>query len=266
MSLDGNQTSPRPRTVGDLNCQLVSLGFRPSTKQQLDQILEIEPRERLLKALSRAAEEDGAMAYLERFFEKNFREAEPNSPNSPEPVGYVLQRLRPQWQNPNMQVGNQKANKHVYGSKGALCFEPDETRAGVHTICMDAADSTGPKQYNWGGKIRLQLTRDELLMVTADLFGFLPKCEGKNHGEDNSKGFSLEDQGDKLFMRVFAKGRNIKAVPIFPEDAFYVAQLFLGQMKKNASWLSANEILLTLQRVHASRRGTSGAPPNRQTH
>jgi len=266
MSLDEKQTSPRPRTLGDLNCQLVSLGFQPATKHHLDQFFETEPRERLLKALSRAGNEEGALAYLERFFKRNLRGADPVFSKQPEQVGDVLQRLRPRWQNPISKADGHRLNKHVYGSKGALCFEPDETRGGVHTLCMDAADATGPKQYDWGNKLRLQLTRDELLMVTAVLFGFLAKCEGKNHGEGNSKGFSLEDQGDKLFMRVFAKGHNIKAVPIFPADAFYVAQMFLEQMRKNAPGLSANEILLTLHRVHARLASQNQQSAPRQTH
>lgn len=147
-----------------------------------------------------------------------------------------------------------RSGRHVYGAKAALCFEADETRFGIHTVCIEAADATAPKQYDWGNKIRVQLTRDELPVVTAVLFGWLPRCEYKNHGEDNSKGFSLEDQGDKLFMRVFARARQVKAVPIPPEDAFYLAQLFLGQMKKNAPGLSGGEILTTLRQVLAARK------------
>ena len=150
--------------------------------------------------------------------------------------------------------GRPRASRHVYGAKASLCFEPDETRFGIHTVCIEAADASGPKQYDWGNKIRLQLTRDELPVTTAVLFGWLPRCEYKNHGEDNSKGFSLEDQGDKLFMRVFARGRQVKAVPIPPEDAFYLAQLFLGQMKKNAPGLTGGEILTTLRQVVVARK------------
>ena len=150
--------------------------------------------------------------------------------------------------------GRPRLSRHVYGAKAALCFEPDETRFGIHTVCIEAADAGAPKQYDWGNKIRVQLTRDELPVVTAVLFGWLPRCEYKNHGEDNSKGFSLEDQGDKLFMRVFARGRQMKAVPIPPEDAFYLAQLFLDRMKKNAPGLSGGEILTTLRQVLVARK------------
>ena len=45
-----------------------------------------------------------------------------------------------------------RASFHVYGGKAALCFEADLTRNEVHTIALDAATATGPKQYNWGKK------------------------------------------------------------------------------------------------------------------
>ena len=100
----------------------------------------------------------------------------------------------------------------------------------------------------------MQLTRDELLVAMAVLLGMLPRCEYKNHGEDKSKGFSIEDQGDKLFIRVFGGGQKIKAVPVTPEDAFYVAQIFLSQIKKNSADLDASNLLLLLQRVVAARK------------
>lgn len=258
----------KPTTLAEFNQALTSLQLRPVDKAGLDVILKTESRDRLVRAINQAGTDQRALAYLNRFFGVTGNAPQNQPPAAPEPASYASTNETGPAPEPEQAAGNgdqggARMNKHVYGSKGALCFEPDETRGGVHTICLDAADATGPKQYNWGAKLRVQLTRDELLQVTSVLFGFLPKCEGKNHGPDNSKGFSLEDQGDKLFMRVFAKGHPIKTVPIFPEDAFYVAQLFLGQMKKNAPWLSANEILATLQRVHAARRG---APRGQQTH
>lgn len=249
-----------PRTLGEFNRALTALDLVPVSKTRLDEVLTVEPRERLVRALNRARNDHRALAYLNRFFGKrssclpisngldassaSFLSSPGKNGQMPEPKS-----------DPNINGENQgRLNRHIYGSKGALCFEPDETRGGIQTVCLDAADAIAPKKYNWQDKIRLQMTRDELLHVTAVLFGFIPKAEGKNHGKDNSKGFTLEDQGDKLFMRVYAKGHNVKAVPIFPEDAFYVASLFLGQLKKNMPWLSANEILATLKLVQVARR------------
>lgn len=271
-----------PKTLGEFNEALKSFQFFPVTKEDLDRIMQTEPRERLVKALNQAKTDQRALAYLNKLFG-------PASPLS-QTVASQPADEEPPWETgpaeeppaPDVPAGNGKGggkpsdqqpverlNKHVYGQRGALCFEPDETRAGVNTICIDAADSTGPKQYDWSNKLRVQLTRDELLHFTAVLFGFLSKAEGKNHGEDNSKGFSIEDQGDKLFVRVFTKGHNIKAVPMFPEDAFYVAGLFMRQLKLNMPWMTGAEILGMLQRVCASRRAastTNGPQQGRSTH
>ncbi len=133
-----------------------------------------------------------------------------------------------------------RASFHVYGGKAALCFEADLTRNEVHTIALDAATATGPKQYNWGKKVRLQLTRSELPIVTAVLLGVMKRCEFKNHGQDNSKGFSMERQdGGKVFIKVFAKDEGVKAVPVEAPDVFFVTSLFLRQLQANTPWMDA---------------------------
>ncbi len=140
-------------------------------------------------------------------------------------------------------ASGERSGVHVYGGKAALCFEADETRGAVPTIALDAASATGPKQYDWRHKIRLQLTKNELPAVLSVLVGFVPKAEFKNHGPDNDKGFGIEHQGDKLFVRVWAKDQGVKAVPMPLEDAFYVTELFLRQLRKAAPWMTAGDIL-----------------------
>lgn len=149
--------------------------------------------------------------------------------------------------------GPQRVGIHVYGSKAALCFEADETRGAVPTVALDAASATGPKQYDWAHKIRLQLTRNELPVTLCVLVGYLPKAEFKNHGPANDKGFSIEHQGDKLFVRVWARDQGVKAVPMSRDDAFYVVGLFLRQLCLAAPWLSAGDQLQVAGRVFAPR-------------
>lgn len=142
---------------------------------------------------------------------------------------------------------------HVYGGKGALCFEEDETKNGFHTISLDAAPSTGPKQYDWAQKIRLQLTREELPVLLAVMLGVLPQCEYKNHGPQNNKGFSVQDQGNQYFVRVYSPD-GVRAVPMTPEDAFRVTAMLIKQMRKNYEGLEAGDIL-TLVRVVIGKKG-----------
>lgn len=273
------QSLYQPKTLGDFNLALCALSLRPVNKERLDEILLTQSKELIVKALNRAHMDQRALAYLNNLFGVS---ETPTQEVLPQQMAFDDQRCptpsprsqppQPKYQDTSWDEDQQgevmnseesSANaqeergylkKHVYGGKAALCFEADTTRSGIHTVSLDAADATAPRQYNWGSKIRLQMTRDELLVVAGVLFGMIPSCEYKNHGEDNSKGFSIEDQGDKLFVKVFAKDQKVKAVPVTPEDAFYVAQIFLNQMKKNAPWLEAGEIMSTLQRVVATRK------------
>lgn len=141
---------------------------------------------------------------------------------------------------------------HVYGGKAALCFETDTTRGGVHTIALDAAPVVNPREYDWNSKIRIQLTRQEMPIVAAVLFGLHPSCEFKNHGPEKDKGFFIEAQPGKFFVKVFAKGAK-HAVPMEVADAYRVATLFLRQLRKDSPWMTAGDILTTIRAVVAGR-------------
>lgn len=139
---------------------------------------------------------------------------------------------------------NDRFSFHVYGGKAALSFEVDNTRSGFPTIALDAASATTPRQYNWKNKVRIQLTRSELPQVMAVLVGAMPRCEFKNHGPDNSKGFSMERQdGGKIFIKVFAKDEGVKAVPVEAADVYFICALFTRQLKQATPWLDATSIL-----------------------
>ena len=119
---------------------------------------------------------------------------------------------------------------HVYGGKAALCFGADQTRRGLHTVYLDAAPAVGEREYDWTQRIRIQLTRIELPEVAAVLLGYLPKCEFGNHGAEQTKGFAIEAQQGKFFVKVWQKGNSVRAVPMILEDAFYVSGLLLRQL------------------------------------
>ena len=159
----------------------------------------------------------------------------------------------------------QRISKHVYGGKAALCFEIDETRHGIPTIALDAAMSCGVREYDWQGKVRLQLTQGELPVVAAVLLGSLPSCEFRSHGANKDKGFSVEHQGTKLFVKVFAAGESIRAVPMELPDVYQVSSLFLRQLRYQSPWLDAtgviNLIQATLGSPHRSAQGGIRQPP-----
>lgn len=120
---------------------------------------------------------------------------------------------------------------HVYGKKSALTFEANVTRGGVATINIDAAAANGERSYDWANKLIIQVTASEMPVVAAVMLGLLPECDYQNYGENNNKGFAIQRQDKGYFVRMFTKGAN-HAVPVGPEDAFYVAGILVEQLQK----------------------------------
>jgi len=145
----------------------------------------------------------------------------------------------------------------VYGGKAALCIETDVTRQDEPTLRLEAAPATGPRAYNWERKITLQLTREELPVVTATVLGLLARCVYKNHGPDHNKGVEIEHQGGHLFVRLFQKERGVLAVPVGPADSYALAALALRALRQGTPWLSDQGILmllkLTVQRMSVAQ-------------
>lgn len=202
----------------------------------MPQLLAIAPRNEIIRA-SEQPNNPRAVAYLRRVFSEvglipteQPAEAEAANDGTEVPAGTQSRGK------------DDRLSIHVYGGKAALCFEVDVTRNGSPTIALDAAQALGGQHYNWSKKTRLQLTRAELPVVTAVLLGVLPRCEFKNHGVDKSKGFSLERQGPKVFIKVFAKDEGVKAVPVEAPDVFYVAGIFISQLQKTFPGIDASGI------------------------
>ncbi len=144
----------------------------------------------------------------------------------------------------------------VYGSQAALCVETDRTRQDEPTLRVEAALAVAPRTYDWERKLALQLTREELPLVTATLLGLRSHCECKNHGPDHDKGLEIVHQGTRLFVRVFQKDQGVRAVPVGPADSYYLAALGLRQLRQAAPWLTDQGVLaalkLTVQRMAAA--------------
>ncbi|WP_137887629.1 hypothetical protein [Pseudomonas sp. 2FE] len=245
-------------TLREINQLLTKHSFPPISREQLPAVLGAGDREKILRAVSQL-ENAKASEYLRGVMVQ----AGITFPQQGDPAQdehYGAQPADDEQPMPNnddamiRQGGNPGAGQderekfHVYGGKAALCFEVDSTRGGVPTVALDAASSTSPKKYDWGSKIRIQMTRAELPVVAAVLMGSRQRCEFKNHGPDSSKGFSMERQaGGKVFVKVFAKGVPIKAVPVDPADVFFVASLYVLQIHKACPWLDTAGTIALVQ-------------------
>ena len=133
---------------------------------------------------------------------------------------------------------------HVYGGKAAACFSADTKRnSTAQTVRIETAEATAPRAYAWDNKIAIQLSVKELPLVLGVLMGWLPAYKVEGHGENHDKGFSIERQEGKFFLSMFTKGKNARALPIPPGDAYCVTSLVLRQMVANDPHLTSAEVL-----------------------
>lgn len=143
---------------------------------------------------------------------------------------------------------------HVYAGSAALTWSANVTRQSVPTAMLEAAKATGPRAYDWDNKCCVQLTVDELPAVTAVFLGLASQCEYKNHGVEHDKGFSVQHQGDKVFVRVFAKN-FCAAVPVAPTDCFHVAGFLLRRLQARHPELDQRAIIDLLHAMAAMMSG-----------
>ncbi len=260
-----------PMTLGQINKQLNTLGFNASINPTLaTQIQGMETEAgKFLNALERAHEDANAKRWIGKMLERiGFPNAAANDGGS-QPVNNAPSQT-PSAQTPQDRpstadnqnngqnrggIARETLTFHVYGVKAALSFEMDSTRSGRPTVALDAAFSISEKKFNWEEKTRIQLTPQELPTVTAVLMGYIPRCEFKNHGKANNKGFSIENQGNNFFVRVMEKDNGVKAVPMNHEDAFYVVGLLLRQISRVFPELDGTTVEAMIKRYAAVKLG-----------
>jgi len=140
----------------------------------------------------------------------------------------------------------------IFGKSFALNVFPTRTKKGWHTLTLEAAgkphnSAPNDRRYDWQNKTVIQLTMTELPVVTALLHSLLPSVSYSNHGQDNSKGFSIEKQERNFFVKLWAKDSGVRAIPVpFPEMAL-IANLALSQYTKNFENVSSDMIFKNLQ-------------------
>ena len=241
---------PLIATLGDVQMALQSAGLPRVRPTDWATIRAAEPADRLRDALRRAPMDPGARTYLEGLVapacqHSTRRPEDPKPSPSFSPTGAAGPVDRPRLDDCSDSTVHHSI--HVYGGKSALCFDADTTRAGVPTVALDAA-SGGNRRYDWSSKTRLQLTQQELPIVSTVLMGFRRSCEYRNHGPNADKGFSMERQrGGRVFVRVYAKAEGVKAVPIDPAELYYVAGLFLRQLTLATPWIDGTGIIAILR-------------------
>lgn len=147
---------------------------------------------------------------------------------------------------------HQRQQIEVYGSKYAFQFKPAVTKGGVFTVLIESAPkkNTGEKAFDWGRKISIQLTMDELISIIGVLCWGEKKCEFALRG-DELKGFSVEHQSNNgrsnIFITAQAKGKGKTAAPMPHEKGIAVASMALVQYCANFPTLSTDAAMTIIR-------------------
>lgn len=241
--MSNNAVAEQNVTLQQINIKLLAHNFPPIPPAKVPEVFQHADRATLIRAVNNLTN-PAAQDYVRKALAGADLMVEEEQAEESEGEGRANDDDQAPRHRGEQPQGQERAKFHVYGGRAALCFEEDTTRGGVPTIALDAAASVGPKTYDWKKKVRIQMTRAELPVVAAVLLGKRKSCEFKSHGQDNSKGFSMERQdGGKVFVKVFEKGQGVKAVPIEAPDVFYVASIFLLQIRRSAPWLDATSTI-----------------------
>lgn len=252
-------------TLGQINERIEFLGLKPTLTPQSARVLtEHVERAKFIRALTVADENEEAWKWLQNCLnqaEQQTRAGSTEDGATPAPANDT--RSNPARQNtlPNQDStprnrpsgDTERYSVHTYGGKAALCFEADQTRRGAATVSVDAADATGPRQYDWQSKIRIQLTQNELPQVAAVFLGLLPGCKFSSHGQASNKSIEFRRQPGKasqlVFVRVIEAEKKAKAVPITNADCFRVEALLMRQLKIQHPYLDGTMLMAMLRSI-----------------
>ena len=141
------------------------------------------------------------------------------------------------------------SSHHVYGSNFALCFNATEWN-GAPTIMVDAAESNGPKSYDWKNAVHISLKAIEIAACVAVFRRWRKEVSFDAHGSQNDKSLHLEFQQSHFYAKVAAKGLKVRAVKITSGDATAVSILFLRQLAEAYKGIPLSELLATVRATH----------------
>ncbi|WP_139204415.1 hypothetical protein [Azotobacter beijerinckii] len=109
---------------------------------------------------------------------------------------------------------------------------------------LQVVTATGSLQYDWSQKIRLQLTRAEMPVVTAVLLGMFARLRVQE---------SRPGQGQRLFAGApgrrpgvrqgVRQGTRRKRRPDHSGRSFFVSALFVRQLRKACPWMDASSLV-----------------------
>ena len=267
-------------SLSEVNARLTQLGFEVLTANESTTLLGMVKRHHFTQALDQADKRQDSRSFLSNVLSRAKAasqntyvpeqapapamsepapEPERNPQTPPAAQAHEAQSVNAETSQTGSRVNGDYMSHHVYGGKAALCWQVDQTRAGVSTLRLEAAKAIGERQYDWKNKIAIQLTREELPHVAAVVLGLLPETKGSNHGQGDQagKGFEIQHQGKNLFVRVFGPNKGACAVPVSAADTFEISGLVMRQLLQDRPWMNGSDVLMLLKATVA-RMGQGG--------
>lgn len=159
---------------------------------------------------------------------------------------------------------------HVFSTKGALCVEPVEIiteRVGkasevYHSLQIEMASAMSQRRFDWERKIIFRLTRRELPLFTAGLFGWCRAIAFGNHGPNKDKYLDMVDQvGEGSIYIRLKQGKRVIGVPIGGDEVFEIMAMAMKALGKNAPFIDSQGLLQMVRRAGAMHSTGVGVKP-----
>ena len=142
----------------------------------------------------------------------------------------------------------------LFGKDAAHTLEAGPHRRGAsfmgaHVVTIESARALAGGCYDWGRKLTLQLTPEEMPVAIAVLMNLSESARFGQHGTQRDKFIELRRQAGGLVV-VTGQGGAVYAVPVKPGALYYVLGLFAQAM---AEGLPTSSVAAVLALVKASQ-------------
>ncbi|MEO6320855.1 MAG: hypothetical protein ABIR56_09250 [Polaromonas sp.] len=135
----------------------------------------------------------------------------------------------------------------LFGSQAAHTLEIGPHRRsssfmGVQVVTIESAHALGSGGYDWGQKLTVQLTPEEMPEAIAVLMNLCPSVRFGQHGASRDKFVELRRQEGGMVL-VTAQGSAVYAVPVKTAALYYLLGLFARAMAQGLPGSSVAEVL-----------------------
>jgi hypothetical protein len=135
----------------------------------------------------------------------------------------------------------------LFGKEAAHTLEIGPHRRGgsfmgVQVVTVESARALPGGGYEWGCKLTVQLTPEEMPSAIAVLMNLSPSARFGQHGADRDKFVELRRQEGGMVV-VTGQGRSVYAVPVKTGTLYYLLKLFARAMAQGLPGGSVAEVL-----------------------